>query len=68
MAREAQEFILTCGGYKDSPTLTHEHMSDRQLQPLEQQAVVDEKPAAAVPSGRFVDIFEKIHLPIGGRS
>lgn len=60
-AGDNQRFILTCGGYADSPTLTHEHMSDRQLQPLERQAVADEKPATnGAPSMRFADIFEKI--------
>ncbi len=32
-AREGQQFILTCFGYADMPTLTHEHMTEKPLEP-----------------------------------
>lgn len=38
-AADGQKFVLTCFGYADSPTLTHEHMAEKPLDSDEAQAV-----------------------------
>jgi hypothetical protein len=36
-ALDAAKFIITCFGYADSPTLTHEHMNGEPMVPVERQ-------------------------------
>ena len=56
-AADCEKFIAECFGYKDSPTLTHEHVKGQSLNPA------TEKPAATAPSNRFAHIFETIRKP-----
>jgi hypothetical protein len=43
-AIDAEKFIAECFGYKDSPTLTHEHVNGKPMMPVERQPQEGEKP------------------------
>lgn len=56
-AGENQRFILACGGYADSPTLTHEHMAGQVLKRVEPQD--DGEPAKAPDHAQQPVRFDK---------
>ena len=43
-ALDAEKFIAECFGYKDSPTLTHEHVNGKPMVPVERQPQEGEPP------------------------
>ncbi len=57
-ALDAEKFIAECFGYKDSPTLTHEHVNGKPMVPVERQPQEGEPPRVCAlpvplrPSGK----------------
>jgi hypothetical protein len=47
-ALDGTKFMISCFGYEDSPTLTHEHVAGKPLQPSERKTGEAEQPVGQV--------------------
>lgn len=61
-----EQFIIRCFGYEDSPTLTHEHIRGKPLEPRNSEAEKHEGNGA--PVLRFQNVLEELRRQTADRS